>query len=76
MAWMDEIVPSLERGNWLYKFICFFLGKRRSKMSYKEIYALIYELNKNNLGEEEAKKAAIIRVVELYKHHHNGEEPK
>ena len=26
-------------------------------MSYKEIYALIYELNKNNLGEEEAKKA-------------------
>lgn len=76
MAWMDEIVPSLEHGNWLYKFICFFLGKRRSKMSYKEIYALIYELNKNNLGEEEAKKVAIIRVVELYKHNHNGEEPK
>ena len=76
MAWMDEIVPSLERGNWLYKLICFFLGKRRSKMSYKEIYALIYELNKNNLGEEEAKKVAIIRVVELYKHNHNGEQPK
>ena len=45
-------------------------------MTYKEIYAFIYELNKKKLGEQDAKTSAIIRVVEIYKHLHNGEEPK
>lgn len=76
MQWFDEYVPRIERGNWLYNLICTFLGKRKTKMTYKEIYAFIYELNKGKLGEADAKTAAIIRVVEIYKHLHNGEEPK
>lgn len=76
MKWMDEKVPHIESGNWLYNIICFMTGKRKEKMSYKEIYAFMYELNRKKLGEEDAKTSAIIRVVEIYKHLHDGEEPK
>lgn len=75
MEWFDERVPIIGDGNWLYNLICFVIGKRKKKMTYKELYAFIYELNKKTLGEKEAKNAAIIRVIDIYKNLHNGEEP-
>jgi hypothetical protein len=76
MEWLDEKVPRVERGNWLYNIVCFFTGKRRSKMSYKELFVFLYGLNRNTIGEKEAKQAAIIKVIEIYKYLHNGEEPR
>jgi hypothetical protein len=71
MEWMEEPIECLERGNWLYRFVCFFLGKRKKKLTYQEMYMLLYGLNKGKLGEKESKKAAMNRILEIYKWSHN-----
>ena len=76
MDWFDELVPRIESGNWLYNFICFCVGKRKQKLSYKEIYMILVELNRNALGLEKAKKASIIRVLNIYKYLHDGKLPE
>lgn len=76
VEWLNEYVPRLESGNWLYNFICFCLGKRKTKMTYKEIYALISRVNEGKMGETKSKEVALIKVLNLYKHLHNGQLPE
>ena len=45
-------------------------------MSYKQYYLMLCHLNEKTLGLEEAKKAALIRVLELYKYLHDGNLPE
>lgn len=77
MEWLDERIPHIERsGNWFYSFVCFCLGRRKEKMSYKELYMLLSRLNEKALGEEESKKAALIRILDIYKYLHDGNLPE
>lgn len=76
MEWFDERIPRMEHGNWLYKFICFCTGLGRKKMSYKQYYLMLCHLNEKTLGLEEAKTAALIRVLKLYKYLHDGNLPE
>lgn len=74
--WFDETISKVEYCNWLYKIVCFCLGKRRKKLTYRDMFLLIYGLNRNKLGEKKAKEAAIIRIVQIYKYLHNNNSPK
>lgn len=65
MDWLNEKVNCLPDNNGLYKFMCLFLGKK--KMTYKEMYLLIFNLNKNKLGEKKAKENALYSIINLYK---------
>lgn len=76
MEWLEEHIPYVDKGNWLYKIICFFLGKRKSKMTYKELYLFLSRLNEDAMGQEKSKEAALIRVIQIYKHLHNGNLPE
>lgn len=76
MDWFEERVPNVGKHNWIYNIVCFLLFSRRKKLSYKQIYLLIYELNKKNLGEKEAKELALIRVLDIYKYLHEGNMPE
>lgn len=69
MKWLDEKIEKLPKNNGIYKFMCMFLGKKR--LSYKEMYLLVMNLNKNKLDEDEAKKAALYEIVNLYKFNNN-----
>ena len=71
--WLNETVESVEHSNWLYKFCCFFLGRRKKKLTYSELFMVLYGLNKNGLGPEEAKKFAMEKLVEIYKWNNNKE---
>lgn len=73
--WLNETITEVKDSNWLYKFICFFLGKRKKKMSYKEMYLFIYGLNRSTLGEEKAKEMAMLRIIQIYKDLHNNKLP-
>lgn len=68
---MDEKIPSLEHGNWLYKICCFALGRRKEKLSYNELFMLLFGLNKRALGDDEAKKYAMNQILKTYKYHNN-----
>jgi len=74
--WMNETLPNLERGNWMYDLICFLMGRRKKKLTYKEYMMLLYGLNRKKLGDKESEDKAIIRALELYKYHHNGSLPE
>ena len=66
LVWLDEKIPKLRKSNWFYNLVCFILGKRKEKLSYKEYMMLIYEVNRVKLGEEKAKEIATIRAINIY----------
>jgi hypothetical protein len=72
-AWMNEQIPRLISGNWMYKLMCWFLFKK--KLTYKEYYVLVYSLHRGKLGEKVAKENAMKHTVRLYKFHHNNKMP-
>ena len=67
IEWLEEPIKYLKRGNGLYKFLCFCIGRRRKKLSYKEMYMVLVELNRKSLGDEKAKKSALNRILQIYK---------
>lgn len=75
-TWLNEKIPFLKDGNRLYNIVCFCLGKHKNKMSYKEMYLFLYGLNKGKLGEKTAKEKALLRILEIYKSHHNNKLPE
>lgn len=75
LSWLDERIPRMKRGNWLYNLVCFLLFIPRKKLTYRQYIMLLYGINKGILGEREAKAGAIIRAIEVFKSLHNGEMP-
>lgn len=75
MEWFDEKIEYIDGDKFLYKLVCFFLGGFKKRLTYKELYILLYHLNKNKLGEENAKKKSMQRILKIYSHFHNNEIP-
>lgn len=75
MEWFDEKIEKINDDKFLYKIVCFLLGGPRYRLSYKNLYLILYGLNRGKLGEEKAKKKAMERVIKIYKSHHNNNEP-
>lgn len=75
--WLQEHIPRLNKLNWLYQTICFLMGKRKQKLTYQEMYMLLYGINRGKKTEEiDAKKIAMTRVINIYKSLHNNKLPK
>ena len=74
-AWIHEKIDRVPQANWLYKFCCAFLFKWKSKLSYSEMYVLLYGLNRKALGFEKARELAYEQVLEIYKYLHNNKLP-
>ena len=60
---MDEKIDRIYKNNWVYKIACFFIGH---KMSYKEMYLILENLNIKNLGQEESKKRSFEEILKIY----------
>lgn len=75
LSWMDERIERVEHSNWLYKFCCFFLFRARKKLSYNEMFVLLYGLNRKLLGHDDARKYAMAQVVDIYKYLNNNKLP-
>lgn len=71
--WLNDPVEKIKEANWLYRFICFCFMR---KLTYKEVYLILYGLNRNKMGEEKSKKLAMLRILQIYKDLHNGDLPK
>ena len=73
IAWTRDDINDVPSYKWIYKVACFLIGKK--KMTYQEMFLLFYGLNKKNIGEEQAKKYAIERIIALYEYN-NGKTPE
>lgn len=66
-AWMKERIEKVPKANWLYRVLCFLTGRRKSKMTYEEMYLFLREMNNRGGNEAEVDKMAFKRVLEIYK---------
>lgn len=69
IAWTREEVTDVPTKRWLYKAACFFLG--RKKMTYQEMFMLLYGMYKKQLGEKKAKEFAGQRIIGIYEYNNN-----
>lgn len=73
--WLNETVTKVDKSNWLYNFICFCLGRHKRKLTYQELFMVLYGINRGRLGEKKAKKCSMERIIEIYKYLHNNNLP-
>lgn len=76
MEWFDEKIEYIEGDRFLYKLICFFLGGPKKRLSYKELYIILYNINKGKLGIETAKKKSMNKILKIYAYFHDNNIPK
>ena len=74
LEWTDERLPKLPKNNLMYFLFCLFTFRARRKMTYKEMYLLMSEINRKTLGQEESKKLAFRRIMDFYEYN-NGHRP-
>jgi hypothetical protein len=74
-AWTNEPLKKLPRNNFFYFLFCLLTFRPRKKMTYKEMYLIISEINRKTLGKREAEKLAFQRIIDFYVFN-NGEKPK
>jgi hypothetical protein len=75
ISWMEETVETVPTNKTLYKLLCFFLGKRKKKLTYKDLYIIythVYNFKKNDIVK--VKEKAIDNIIEIYKIN-NGKYP-
>jgi len=74
LEWTNETLKKLPRNNFMYFLFCLITFRPRKKMTYKEMYLIIAEVNRKVLGEEKAKKLAFQRIIDFYEYN-NGNRP-
>lgn len=74
LEWTNEPLKKLPKNNFMYFLFCLFTFRPRKKMTYKEMYLIIAEVNRKVLGEEKAKKLAFQRIIDFYVYN-NGNRP-
>lgn len=69
MEWIDDIAVRKGHGPIQFRIAAFLMGKFRKGLTYKEVFLLVYGLNKRKHGESEAKKIAAKAITELHEKH-------
>lgn len=69
--WLNEKVVRTPYYNWLYQFACFFMFRARRKLSYKDLFLLLYGINRNKIGDKEAKEVSLYKIIEIYQANNN-----
>ena len=73
-TWTDEPLKKLPKNNFMYFLFCLFTFRPKKKMTYKEMYLIISEVNRKTLGQENANKLAFQRIMDFYESN-NGYRP-
>lgn len=74
LEWTNEHLKRLPKNNFIYFLFCLLTFRPVKKMTYKEMYLIMTEINRKTLGEERAKKLAFHRIIYFYEYN-NGHRP-
>ena len=72
--WADEPLKKLPKNNFMYFLFCLLTFRPRKKLTYKEMFLIIAEVNRKALGEGKANKLAFQRIMDFYEYN-NGNRP-
>jgi hypothetical protein len=70
IEWMEESIKTVPSHQFLYNFVCFCLGRRKKKISYKELYILYTHIYGND---DINKKKALNILLDIYKYNKEQE---
>lgn len=70
--WTNERLEKLPKNNFVYFLLCLFTFRPKKKMTYKEMYLIISEVNRKTLGQEKANKLAFQRIMDFYEYNHGN----
>lgn len=74
LKWTEESLKRLPKNNFLYFLLCLLTFRPRRKLTYKEMYLIMVEVNRKALGDEMAKRMAFKRIMDFYQYN-NGNRP-
>lgn len=63
IEWMNETIENVPRNNFWYRVVCFLIGKRKKKMTYKEMYIFYTNTYKDD---DLCKEKAMDILLEIY----------
>ena len=67
VKWMEEIIDDVPSNKTLFKLFKFILGKRKTGLTYKELYIIYTNMyNFKNTDEIEMKEQALKHILEIY----------
>lgn len=67
IKWMEEIIDDVPSNKTLFKLFKFILGKRKTGLTYKELYIIYTNMyNFKNADEIEVKEQALKHILEIY----------
>lgn len=67
VKWMEEIIDDVPSNKTLFKLFKFILGKRKTGLTYKELYIIYTNMyNFKNTDEIEVKEQALKHILEIY----------
>jgi hypothetical protein len=67
IKWMEEIIDDVPSNKTLFKLFKFILGKRKTGLTYKELYIIYTNMyNFKNTDEIEMKEQALKHILEIY----------
>lgn len=67
VKWMEEIIDDVPSNKTLFKLFKFILGKRKTGLTYKELYIIYTNMyNFKNTDEIEVKEQALKYILEIY----------
>lgn len=73
-GWADEPLKKLPKNNFMYFLFCLFTFRLRKKMTYKEMYLIMSEINRKTLGKKKSDELAFRRIMDFYEFN-NGHRP-
>lgn len=74
MEWLDEIAVRKGTGPFQFRIAAFLTGRLSKGLTYRDVFFLVYGLNKRRLGENEAKRVAAEATIKLYEKQKTGVE--
>ena len=67
IEWMDEVIQKIPSNKFLFKMFKFFLGKRKTGLTYKDMYVIYTHIyNFKNADEFYVKERALKHILEIY----------
>ena len=72
--WADEPLKKIPKNNFMYFLFCLITFRPKKKMTYKEMFLVISEVNRKTLGKKKADELAFQRIIDFYEYN-NGYRP-
>ena len=77
MSWIDNSCPDVPTHRAWYKIACFLAGRRKKKLTYKEIYIILCNINrKKGDAQKDVQRNAIEQIIMIYSWNEEHENDK